>query len=312
MLAVGAVLFGIAPAFAIAQTTGAAQGLSGTTAFNWSGYVSDSGTYTAVSGNWIIPAVANANINTTSGASADATWVGIGGVSSHDLIQAGTEAVPTIRGGMDYQAWYELLPGAAQIVPLTVHTGDAMSVSVAQDSNASGLWTISFTDTTTGQSYSTTVNYASSLSSAEWIEEMPAGVGTSIALDNFGSINFTGGSAVQNGNSVTIAGSGAQPLTMANTLNQPLAIPSTIGADGASFSITRTNAASSAIGVGNPFGNSTFITGVPIAGGSSTGTPNTATSYGRRNGHRHGHYSYSFTNNSGTIAVVILGNSFGF
>ena len=297
------------PAFSFAQTTGAAQGLSGTTAFNWSGYISDIGVYTGVTGNWVIPTVANADINTNS---ADATWVGIGGVLSHDLIQAGTEAVPTARGGVDYQAWYELLPDASQVVPLVVHTGDAMSVSIEQESNANGLWKISFSDTTTGQTYNTTVNYASSLSSAEWIEEMPAGVGTSISLDNFGTVNFSSGSTVQNGSSMTIAESGAQPLTMANMLDQPLAVPSDIGTDGASFSVTRTNAVSNAIGIGDPFGNRTFITSIPMPGDSSTDTSNADVPYDGGYGRRHGHYSYTISDDSGTISVVIQNDSFGF
>lgn len=308
-----AVLFGILPALAFAQTTGAAQGLSGTTAFNWSGYVSDNGTYTAIHGSWVVPTITA--VSSTN--AADATWVGIGGVLSHDLIQAGTEAVPNTSGGINYQAWYELLPGASQTVPLSVHPGDSMNVSVTQESNASGLWAISFTDMTTGQSYSTTVSYASSLSSAEWIEEMPAGVGMSISLDDFGVVNFSGGSTVQNGSSVTISGSGAQPLTMANEMDQLLAVPSALGSDGASFSITRTDAASSAIGIGDPFGGRTFITSIPTPNGNvSTGTTSIAVSYGSgygvRDWHRTYHsYSYSMTGGNETIRLVIAGGSFG-
>lgn len=313
LLVVSAVLFGVLPAFAFAQTTGAAQGLSGTTAFNWSGYISDTGTYTAVSGSWVVPTVTT--VSSTN--AADATWVGIGGVLTHDLIQAGTEAVPNTSGGIDYQAWYELLPGASRTVPLSVHPGDVMNVAVTQESNANGVWAISFTDTTTGQSYSTTVNYASSLSSAEWIEEMPAGVGTVIALDNFGTVNFSGGSTVQNGGSETIAGSGAQPLTMTNNLNQPLAIPSVLGADGASFSVTRTVAASSAIGIGDPFGGRTFVTNIPTPNENiSTGTPSIAVPYGGGYGARGRHrayrsYTYSATDGNETMRVVIFGRSFG-
>src|SRR5438067_6974472 len=51
----------------------------GTTSQNWSGYAATGGTFTSVSGTWIVPSVSV----TTAGA--DATWVGIGGATSTDL-----------------------------------------------------------------------------------------------------------------------------------------------------------------------------------------------------------------------------------
>jgi hypothetical protein len=56
------------------------------TSHNWSGYAATSGTYTGVTGTWTVPVP---GINGTPGVGA--TWVGIGGVSGHDLIQAGTQ-----------------------------------------------------------------------------------------------------------------------------------------------------------------------------------------------------------------------------
>ena len=179
------------PVFARADASAAAQGLTGTTALNWSGYVADSGTYTSVSGEWTVPTIASDD-----GSSADATWVGIGGVSNHDLIQAGTEAVPDMNGGVHYQAWFEILPDASEMVPLAVHAGDDVKVSVTLASKADGTWNIYFDNMTTGKTYSTKVQYDSTLSSAEWIEEMPAGVGTPVSLDNFGSVAFSNGSAI--------------------------------------------------------------------------------------------------------------------
>src|SRR5579884_3471735 len=57
------------------------------TSLNWAGYLANSGGYTAVSSSWVVPSATG----TGSSQSADATWVGIGGVSTNDLIQAGTE-----------------------------------------------------------------------------------------------------------------------------------------------------------------------------------------------------------------------------
>ena len=120
---------------------------------NWSGYVAVGNTYTAVNGTWTIPTPTAA-----SQLSADATWVGIGGVSSSNLIQAGTQAIVQ-NGTIEYQAWYELLPAGQQMIPLTVRGGDTVTVSL--DEIASNLWQISFTDNSTGQNYQTEISYVS-------------------------------------------------------------------------------------------------------------------------------------------------------
>lgn len=248
---IGAALCAVVPLMASAQSVtapvSASTSTATSTALNWSGYVSEGGTYTQVSGTWVVPTV-----TATGGTSADATWVGIGGVLSRDLIQAGTEAVPDANGTIDYEAWYELLPAGSQTVPLAVHPGDSISVSIREDGSASNEWLITFADNTTGATYATSVEYDSSLSSAEWIEEMPAGVGLRVSLDDFGTVSFADGSTVENGATETIAGSDAEALTMQNDLGEPTAVPSALGADGASFTVERTSAASSSMGIGAP------------------------------------------------------------
>ena len=219
------------------------------TSLNWAGYEATGGTYTSIGASWMIPASAAPAGAATNELSADATWVGIGGVSSRDLIQAGTQTVFQ-NGSPTYQAWYETLPSDSEQVPLTVHPGDAMTVSITQQSN--GQWSVYFFDSTTGQSYTTSVSYQSSLSSAEWIEEMPSATHGFVALDNFGTAAFTNGFTVENGAQVSIAGANAQPLTMINSAGQALAIPSSLGADGGSFNVTRTNAAASTASLAMP------------------------------------------------------------
>src|SRR3989344_6709424 len=97
-------------------------------AFNWAGYVADEGVYTGVSGTWIVPHVSN-----PMGNGADATWVGIGGVGTRDLIQAGTEALPTADGSILYAAWFELLPRDSKMVPFKVAPGDSVTVSIVEE-----------------------------------------------------------------------------------------------------------------------------------------------------------------------------------
>lgn len=240
--------FGAGVGTGVVSTTNptAVNSVTGTnTSQNWSGYEATTGTFTAVSGTWTIPSVLSA-----SSTQADATWIGIGGVTGHDLVQAGTQGVINGSGAPVYEAWYETLPQATQQVPLTVSPGDSMTASLTQVST--GQWSVSIRDNTTGQSYQLSLPYSSSLSSAEWIEEMPTSGNGFVPLDNFGTSSFSNGMTTQNGNSVTIAGSGAQVLTMVTTGGQALATPSALGADGESFTVTRTSVSS--ISSGNGFG----------------------------------------------------------
>jgi ketosteroid isomerase-like protein len=206
------------------------------TSQNWSGYAASGGTYSAVSGTWTVP-----QFTPDSGAGADATWVGIGGVNSRDLIQAGTQQTVSGSGSTQYEAWVETLPQASHPVSLTVNPGDSVTVAITQQPQASDQWVVAFTNNTTGQRFQVTEQYTSSMSSAEWIEEAPSAArGRQLPLDNFGSINFSAASAVKDGKSVSIAESGAQAITMIGRGSQTQATPSTLGADGSSFTISRT------------------------------------------------------------------------
>lgn len=205
------------------------------TSHNWSGYAATGGTFTAVSGTWAIPPFNSAESNF----GVDAAWVGIGGVSSRDLIQAGTQETVAGTGHAEYQAWIETLPQASRPVNLSVHPGDSVSVSI--DEAGANIWQIHFGNNTTGQTYDETVSYRSSHSSAEWVQEAPSGVrGGLLPLANFGTIAFSGGQAVKNGQTVSIADAGGTSITMVNGAEQALAVPSALGSDGASFSVART------------------------------------------------------------------------
>jgi hypothetical protein len=205
------------------------------TSSNWAGYAATNGSYTAVSGTWTVPAY-----SATSSAGTDATWVGIGGVTSTDLIQAGTQEATGGRGQTEYQAWIELLPQASKQVPLAVTAGDSVSVSITEQGTSS--WVISFTNNTTGKSYQQTVQYTSSNSSAEWIEEAPSAARAGVApLDNFGAVRFSDGSTVNRTQTESISAAGASSITMIGASRQALAVPSSPGSDGASFTVSRTS-----------------------------------------------------------------------
>ncbi len=209
------------------------------TSSNWSGYAATGGTFTSVTGTWTVPDPSTTSVG------ADATWVGIGGVSSHDLIQAGTET--TISGGSSahFDAWIEMLPRSQQIVPLTISPGDSVTVTITQQQG--DQWLISLKDNTTALDYSTTVTYASTNSSAEWVEEAPSGGRRILPIDDFGSVHFTAAKATANGKTMSVAQAGGRPLTLINGARQPLAEPSALGSDGSSFTVTRTAASSNVV-----------------------------------------------------------------
>jgi len=200
---------------------------------NWAGYVATGGTFTGVTGTWIVPTVSPG-----SSLSADASWVGIGGINSTDLIQAGTQAVET-GNSIVYEAWVETLPNPSQPLSLTVKPGDSVTVSITQEST--GIWLINFTDNTTGINNSETINYSSSLSSAEWIEERPEINNFLPTLDNFSSVGFSGATATENGSSVPLGQLTLQKLDMYSTNNTLLASTGTIGTDNQSFTVTRSS-----------------------------------------------------------------------
>ena len=210
----------------------------GTTSYNWAGYVAEKGSYTSVTGTWTVPsATSNNNL------AADAAWVGIGGIESDDLIQAGTQAVVQ-NGSTEYLAWIETLPDVSQQVPLDISPGDSITATLTQVSTSQNLWNISIKNNTQGTSYTTRVTYNSSLSSAEWIEEMPLSDRGFIPLDEFGSITFTNASTVENGVQESIADSGADMITMLNDNRQVSATVSALTNNGTAFTVTKTNAPS--------------------------------------------------------------------
>lgn len=216
----------------VADTTASlVQATSTKKSLNWSGYVAQGGEFTAVSGSWIVPeVVAGDHI------AADATWVGIGGVGDHRLLQAGTQAISLEDGYIEYQSWIEALPGNSVPTPLRVAPGDLVSVSIQETSP--GTWHIAMHNDSTGSSYETDVAYHSVHTSAEWIEEVPEG-SEPIKLSQFGVVPFISAHAVKDGTAVTLAEAHATPISMVGDGGELLAVPSVMNASGTAFRVMR-------------------------------------------------------------------------
>lgn len=204
---------------------------------NWSGYAvtPSGGGVSAVSSTFTVP---SAGLVPPGFA---ATWTGIGGYDSSDLIQAGTaeqSAPDNPVLGPQYYAWYELLPaGETQLTGCngdtncTVTPGDNVTVNIHQVSG--NTWSIAMTDA--GHwSWSKNVTYASSLSSGEWILEAPTLVAQTL-LAPVGTVHFGPTSTYTTGGVThTIAqGDPTQIFLSPGVVNE--ATPSALAADGQSF-----------------------------------------------------------------------------
>jgi hypothetical protein len=196
---------------------------------NWSGYAVTGSGITGVDGSFVVP---TAGLVPPGFA---ATWAGIGGYNTSDLIQAGVEEDSV--GG--YYAWYEMLP--ASETPLsgctgdsacTVNPGDDVTVDIANTGGSN--WTISLTDA--GHwSWSKTVSYSSSESSAEWILEAPTLLVAQTTLANVGTVHFGPTSTyTQGGSSHTIAAGNPTQIDLGlGIVNE--ATPSALASNGESF-----------------------------------------------------------------------------
>ncbi|MBV8690074.1 MAG: hypothetical protein JOZ37_13445 [Actinobacteria bacterium] len=154
---------------------------------NWSGYAAVPPTgqrVTAVSGAWTVPSAGSIPPGFSS------TWVGIGGYNTGDLIQAGTTQ-DTLDG---YYAWYEMLPDTE--IPIdscstdaacTVNPGDNVSTEI--HSLGGDQWSISLTNA--GKwTWSKTVSYTSTFSSAEWIVEAPTFLVAQTTIAQLGTVHL--------------------------------------------------------------------------------------------------------------------------
>ena len=141
---------------------------------NWAGYVTTGGPFRAVTGTFTVPSAGTAATCSES----FAEWVGLDGFGTGSVIQAGVgeDMTNPVTGactpGTFYaSAWSQLWPAPPEPVPVPVHTGDQVTVSIWQLNGPA--WAMTFTDRTDGQSSSTDLSYTGPASSAEWVVEAP-------------------------------------------------------------------------------------------------------------------------------------------
>jgi hypothetical protein len=218
--------------------------VSGATAdsLNWAGYAVTPGSgITAVSSTFTVPTAGEVPPGFS------ASWAGIGGYTTTDLIQAGVSENSAVAGellGGQYDAWYEILP--ASETPITsgctgnvpscaVNPGDKISVNI---SNAGGnTWDISLTDAG-NWSWSTSLTYASSESSAEWIQEAPSLEGVQSIPADVGTVSFGATSTYTQGGSTKTIAQGSPTLIDESPVGEVNeATTSPLASDGQSFNV---------------------------------------------------------------------------
>lgn len=208
---------------------------STTSSLNWSGYAVTGSGIKGVAGTFVVP---SAGLVPPGFA---ATWAGIGGYNTSDLIQAGVEenslpSNPLL--GNQYTAWYELLPASetpisncSGVSSCAVSPGDHVSVTITKGIGTT--WTISLADS--GKwSWSKNVTYSSCGCSAEWILEAPT-VGVQTLLAGVGTVAFGPTSTFTNGGGTHTIAAG-NPVTIdlgTGIVNE--ATPSGLASNGQSF-----------------------------------------------------------------------------
>jgi hypothetical protein len=143
------------------------------------------------------------------------SWVGIGGYCENasctavdnTLIQIGTEQDVSAGGATQYYAWVEMLPNYPILIApnypscgslscaYPVGPGDAITASLSCESNCSApgqtqSWYLSMRNTTRGWTFSTTLSYASTLLSAEWVQEAPSSSAGILPLADYVTATF--------------------------------------------------------------------------------------------------------------------------
>ncbi len=173
---------------------------------NWAGYelanFQTGQTYARAQMTWVVPQVSyGSSTDSTASAQYSSNWVGIGGFcensvcyqSDNTLIQLGTEQDVAADGTTRYYAWYEMLPQIEAPLRYAVEPGDTMTASlrcVRACAATRQVWRLTMTDQTRGWTWSKRVRYASSMLSAEWVEEAPYASGV-LPLADSGTAGFS-------------------------------------------------------------------------------------------------------------------------
>ncbi|KAI0467431.1 peptidase A4 family-domain-containing protein [Xylaria cf. heliscus] len=178
---------------------------------NWGGSAIVTSGVTEVSGTFTVPKPSVPSGGSSNTDYCGAAWIGIDGYSNSALIQTGV--LWCVQGNSyEYEAWYEYLPAALiGYSGFSVTAGNSVTVTVTKTSSSGGTTTIS----ANGKSASHTFSGQSTKlqgASAEWIVEDFTSGNSLVPFANFGTVTFTGATAVING--ATVQASADSPVNI--------------------------------------------------------------------------------------------------
>ncbi|KAH6705425.1 peptidase A4 family-domain-containing protein [Leptodontidium sp. 2 PMI_412] len=192
---------------------------------NWAGAVLVGTGYTSVTGTFTVPSPTSAG--------SGSAWVGIDGdTCGTAILQTG---VDWTRSGskITYDAWYEWYPDYAyDFSGITISAGDVITVTVTATSKTAGTAIVK--NVTTGKSVTHTFSNEASLGSlceynAEWIVEDFESGGSLVSFANFGTVAFTGASAVKSGSTVGVTGAEIIDIEQGSTILTDCSLVGTSG-----------------------------------------------------------------------------------
>jgi hypothetical protein len=221
----------IEPQFALRtdKQHGIRNTIANDTSTNWSGAVSfaakgDSATY--VIGQWTVPDVVAPGL----GSYYCASWVGIDGDGSGDVLQAGTECDVVSFGfftAKQTYVWWEWYPNyEVQIANFPVTSGDVMFCAICVHSDTEAGFYLTNLTTGASTSFTKTAPEGTHLvgNCAEWIVEAPTVNGGQSALARYGDVYFDECIAGTKRDHLLYGGDG-DLITMVDSSNHPISVP---------------------------------------------------------------------------------------
>lgn len=189
---------------------------------NWAGAVLIGTGYKSVTGTFTVP--------TPSTTGSGAAWVGIDGdTCGTAILQTGIDWTKS-GSSVTYDAWYEWYPDYSyDFSGITLAAGNTIKVTVTASSLTGGTATVS--NLSTGKTVTHTFRNEGSLGSlcetnAEWIVEDYESGGSLVPFANFGTVAFTGCSALEGSTTVGTTGATIIDIRQNNNVLTDCSVPS--------------------------------------------------------------------------------------
>jgi hypothetical protein len=217
---------------------------SQSTSGNWSGVVDYSGatsynhsdSFHLIMMDYVVPAVTQAYGVCNGSVNHSATWIGIDGSGSNDVLQAGTESdayCGSNGASSSYSAWIEWYPyNEMRITNLPVAPGDDLFIEVWNTSATEGnAYFVNYRTNQAGTiQFSAPPGTTLVGNSAEWVVERPGVSGGLSTLANYVS-DYLSNCYATTWNKVSYApgSSSAMQLTMLDDSGRPISVPTLLG-----------------------------------------------------------------------------------